>query len=137
MKNADEQVKRLLELVPQVRDRTGLNVAVSAGILTAERLALTIPLAVMAMLLTVVLALAVWANSGFAPVTAANYPAPAAAGPTDGDWLHFGNDQGGRHFSALTVIDPVNVGKLQVAWTAPLGPMPMKPVGQIDAILAG
>ena len=75
-----------------------------------------------------VLALAVWANSGFAPVPAAAYPAPAAAGADDGDWLHFGNDQGGRHFSALSAIDRSNVGKLQVAWTAPLGPMPLKPV---------
>ena len=80
-----------------------------------------------------VLALAVWANSGFAPVTAASYPAPAVAGPADGDWLHFGNDQGGSHFSALSAIDQSNVAKLQVAWTAQLGPMPLKPVGQIDA----
>ncbi|MEO6718091.1 MAG: membrane-bound PQQ-dependent dehydrogenase, glucose/quinate/shikimate family, partial [Novosphingobium sp.] len=80
-----------------------------------------------------VLALAVWANSGFAPVSAATYPVPGIAGPADGDWLHFGNDQGGRHFSALSTIDQSNVGKLAVAWTAPLGPMPTKPVGQIDA----
>lgn len=78
------------------------------------------------------LALGVWAGSGFAPVTAASYPVSAMAGPADGDWQHFGGDQGGRHFSPLTKIDQSNVGKLAVAWTAPLGPMPMKPIGQID-----
>jgi len=38
LRGPDERtMKRLLELVPQVKDRTGLNVAVSAGILSAEQ----------------------------------------------------------------------------------------------------
>jgi len=34
-----------------------------------------------------------------------------------GDWLHYGNDQGGSRFSPLDQINRTNVEKLQVAWT--------------------
>src|SRR5258705_12114486 len=33
-----------------------------------------------------------------------------------GDWLHYGNDQGGSRFSPLNQISRDNVEKLQVAW---------------------
>lgn len=81
-----------------------------------------------------VLALAVWANAGFTPVKGRGAEAEAALPlQVDGDWQHFGNDQAGTHFSPLTAIYQGNVGKLKVAWTAPLGPMPQRPVAQVDA----
>ena len=79
------------------------------------------------------LAVSVWAASGFSPVSAAKYPEAAKAGEADGDWLHFGNDQGGTHFSPLAQIDKNNAAKLRLAWSAPLGPMPQKPLAQINA----
>ncbi len=39
---------------------------------------------------------------------------PAAAG--DRDWLHYGGDPGGRHYSRLDQIDRDNVADLEVAW---------------------
>lgn len=42
--------------------------------------------------------------------------APASAGGS-GEWLHYGNDQGGSRFSPLTGITPANVTKLEPAWT--------------------
>jgi quinoprotein glucose dehydrogenase len=41
---------------------------------------------------------------------------------TRGDWLHYGNDQGGARFSPLAEITPSNVDKLEVAWEADVGP---------------
>ena len=79
-----------------------------------------------------VLALAVWAASGFNPASSRSNQAPAAT-DAPGDWLHFGNDQGGSHFSPLGAIDRTNVAGLKQAWTVPLGPMPTRPGGQMDA----
>ncbi len=79
------------------------------------------------------LGIAVAATNGFTPVAAAKDDAPAATTEASGDWLHFGNDQGGSHFSPLTQIDKNNAGKLKMAWQVPLGPMPPRPAGQIDA----
>jgi quinoprotein glucose dehydrogenase len=39
-----------------------------------------------------------------------------------GDWLHYGNDQGGTRFSPLAQITPANVDQLEVAWEADVGP---------------
>ena len=80
-----------------------------------------------------VLAAAVWSHSGFEPVIAERYPMAAAPAADAGDWPHFGRDQAGSHFSPLTEVDPGNVAQLAVAWSVPLGPFPVKPVGQIDA----
>jgi quinoprotein glucose dehydrogenase len=51
-------------------------------------------------------------------------PAPAVAAlpvqqdaAKDEDWLHYGNDQGGRRFSTLTQLTPDNVHELEPAWT--------------------
>jgi quinoprotein glucose dehydrogenase len=41
---------------------------------------------------------------------------------TGGDWRHYGNDQGGTRFSPLAQITPGNVGQLEVAWEADVGP---------------
>lgn len=79
-----------------------------------------------------VLAIAVWATSGFTPA-ASRAQQPTVAADAPGDWLNFGNDRGGSHFSPLGDIGKDNVGKLKAAWTVPLGPMPTKPAGQIDA----
>lgn len=77
----------------------------------------------------VALVAVVWANSGFRPVAAPARGAIAqAAAP--GDWPHFGNGLAGTHFSPLADIDRGNAGRLQVAWTRPVGPMPARPLGQ-------
>lgn len=46
-------------------------------------------------------------------------PLTATAG---NDWPHYGNDAGGTRFSPLTQITTSNVGKLEVAWEADVGP---------------
>lgn len=50
--------------------------------------------------------------------------AVAAVEGVPGDWLHWGNDQGGSRFSPLDQITPDNVKGLKVAWTADLGRAP-------------
>ena len=47
--------------------------------------------------------------------------APAQA--DEGDWLYYGGDQGGRHFSQAAQINTDNVAELQVAWTFRSGDM--------------
>jgi quinoprotein glucose dehydrogenase len=79
------------------------------------------------------LAFAVNANAAYQPVPAMSPPVAAPASQADGEWPHFGNTQAGTHFSPLSEINRTNASKLQVAWTAPLGPMPPSPAGQIDA----
>ncbi len=56
---------------------------------------------------------------------ASRAPTPLAQPLADiaaGDWRHYGNDAGGTRFSPLTDITPANVGRLQVAWEADVGP---------------
>jgi quinoprotein glucose dehydrogenase len=57
-----------------------------------------------------------------AGTTTAQAPSPVAATEGAGDWHNYGNDPGGSRFSTLTQITPENVGKLQVAWRAHIGP---------------
>lgn len=40
-----------------------------------------------------------------------------SAGPGDGDWLHYGNDEGGQRYSPLAQISPQNVARLENAWS--------------------
>ena len=47
--------------------------------------------------------------------------APAQA--DEGDWLYYGGDQGGRHFSKAAQINTGNVAGLRVAWTFRSGDM--------------
>jgi len=82
----------------------------------------------------VVLVGVVWFTSGYRPVEAAAYAAPLAAGPADGEWAHFGNGLAGTHFSPLTEVDASNAGKLKVAWTQIVGPMPAKPLAQNQTV---
>jgi quinoprotein glucose dehydrogenase len=82
----------------------------------------------------IVLVAAVWFTSGFAPVTAAAYPAPPMADASQGDWTHFGNGTAGTHFSPLTAINAGNAGRLKVAWSIEVGPMPAKPIGQNQTV---
>lgn len=42
----------------------------------------------------------------------------------EGEWLYYGNDQGGTRFSPLTQITPENVAGLEVAWTYRTGDYP-------------
>jgi quinoprotein glucose dehydrogenase len=55
--------------------------------------------------------------------------ASQAAPPSNpkGDWQAYGYDAGGGRFSPLTQITPANVGKLEVAWTFHMNPLPPKP----------
>jgi quinoprotein glucose dehydrogenase len=48
----------------------------------------------------------------------------APADPGQGDWLHYGNAQGGNRFSPLAQINAQNVGALTRAWTFSLGKEP-------------
>lgn len=41
----------------------------------------------------------------------------AAPASGDGQWRHYGNDQGGTKFSPLTQINRSNIGELEHAWT--------------------
>ena len=79
--------------------------------------------------LAAVLVTSVWAAAGFEPNDASTRSSRGQAGTADGEWRHIGNDQGGTHFSPLTQINRDNVSSLRVAWTAPIGPLPVKPVG--------
>lgn len=49
-----------------------------------------------------------------------------------GDWLHYGNDQGGARFSGLNQLTPDTVKDLKVAWTADLGPAPGGKLGSLE-----
>ena len=49
-----------------------------------------------------------------------------------GDWLHYGNDQGGSRFSPLDQINRTNVEKLQVAWTYRTGLTPEEMLGGLE-----
>jgi quinoprotein glucose dehydrogenase len=50
--------------------------------------------------------------------------AASSSAPLKTDWPNYGNDSGGARFSPLTEITPANVGRLKVAWTYHLNPMP-------------
>jgi quinoprotein glucose dehydrogenase len=53
--------------------------------------------------------------------------AASGAGPNDardGEWLHYGNAQGGNRHSPLAQITPANVGALRRAWTFSAGKEP-------------
>jgi quinoprotein glucose dehydrogenase len=61
--------------------------------------------------------------------------APAAVDEASarGDWLHYGNDQGGSRFSPLKQINRGNVEKLQVAWAYRTGDRTDDHVGGFEA----
>ena len=42
---------------------------------------------------------------------------------SDGEWLYYGGDQGGKHYSSAAVIDRDNVDQLDVAWVFRSGDM--------------
>ncbi len=49
--------------------------------------------------------------------------APSWAADNDGGWLHYGGDQGGRHYSSNANITKENVSELDVAWVFQSGDM--------------
>jgi len=59
-------------------------------------------------------------------------PLAAASQGTPGDWLHWGNDQGGSRFSPLDQLTPGNVKNLKVAWTADMGPAPNNKLASLE-----
>jgi quinoprotein glucose dehydrogenase len=56
-------------------------------------------------------------QAGTTSTIASGAPVAVDEASARGDWLHFGNDQGGSRFSPLDQINRTNVEKLQVAWT--------------------
>ena len=81
----------------------------------------------------IALAGAVWATSGFSPVPPAGRDPGTVAG-ADGDWIHFGNSQGGNFYSSLTGVNRSNVGKLEIAWQKTFGPRPAFPHNQMQTV---
>lgn len=65
--------------------------------------------------------------------------ARSMASPANGEWLHYGNDEGGTRFSPLDQITAANVGGLKVAWEADTGPaLPGPTAGlEVTPIMAG
>ena len=54
-------------------------------------------------------------------------PLAAQTGVTNGQWHHYGGDQGATRYSSLDTIDSTNAGNLEVAWrwkTDNFGPRP-------------
>ena len=54
-------------------------------------------------------------------------PLAAQTGVTNGQWPHYGGDQGATRYSSLDQIDPTNAADLQIAWrwqTRNFGPRP-------------
>lgn len=63
-----------------------------------------------------------WMRSGrIAAAGPVPVPQPAVAA---GDWLYYGRTAAGDRYSPLAQITPVNVGKLEVAWTFHTGDLP-------------
>jgi quinoprotein glucose dehydrogenase len=58
---------------------------------------------------------------------------PLPADPAAGDWLHYGNDQGGTRFSSLDQITPANVAKLKPIWTVHVGGIVGNPMEKLEA----
>src|SRR3546814_1032255 len=50
--------------------------------------------------------------------------AVAPANAKDGDWLNYGNDQGGSRYSPLTQLTAANVAGLEPVWTYHTRPSP-------------
>ncbi len=64
---------------------------------------------------------------------ASAFAAPLLA--ADSDWLHYGGDPGGSHFSRLTQIDRLNVDELQLAWSYRTGDIERHPELRAGAAL--
>jgi quinoprotein glucose dehydrogenase len=54
---------------------------------------------------------------------------------TANDWLHYGGDSGGSHYSPLTQIDKDNVGDLELAWSYRTGDIERHPEHKAMAAL--
>lgn len=84
---------------------------------------------------TVLLSIGVYQAAQFEPVGKRAYDERfVAVTGGDRDWSHFGGDVGGSRYSRLTDIGPANVGRLKLAWTIPLGPLPQGPIMQNQAV---
>jgi membrane-bound PQQ-dependent dehydrogenase (glucose/quinate/shikimate family) len=64
-----------------------------------------------------VAALILFLATGRAGLYGSDEPPASAGGEAAGDWRTYGNDPGGKRFSALAEIDRANVGRLRRAWT--------------------
>lgn len=73
----------------------------------------------------------IW-QTGKTSVPPGRLPQPLAE-VSGGEWLNWGNDQGGTRFSPLAEINVSNVGRLQVAWEADFGPAKPELTGAMEA----
>src|SRR3546814_12843742 len=64
-----------------------------------------------------------WIDRTTAP-SETNIAAVTPANATDGDWLNYGNDQGGSRYAPLTQLTAANVAGLEPVWTYHPGPSP-------------
>ncbi len=102
-----------------------------AGLLKGRRAERLVSLAVAAG--AVVLVIAVAQGARFQPAPSVSSPAgPAVAGAGE-DWPVFGGAPGGERYSRLAQLTPANVGKLKIAWSRSVGPVPLAPVMQNQA----
>ena len=57
---------------------------------------------------------------------------PIPTDPRAGEWLHYGNDQGGSRYSPLAQLTPANVAGLEVAWTVHVGGIVGNPMEKLE-----
>lgn len=57
--------------------------------------------------------------------------AASQAAPSSNDWPAYGYDAGGGRFSPLTQITPANAGKLELAWTYHMNPVPSQKLARV------
>lgn len=57
---------------------------------------------------------------------------PVATSGAPGDWLNYGNDQGGTRYSPLAQLTPGNVDRLKLAWSLDLGTGPGGKITQLE-----
>src|SRR5690349_15718517 len=55
----------------------------------------------------------------------------ASLAASTNDWPAYGYDAGGGRFSPLTQITPANVGRLEVAWTYHMNPIPSQKLARV------
>lgn len=67
----------------------------------------------------------------FAPVMALLLTLAAAPAAVADDWIHYGGDEGGSHYSPLSEINRENVGRLQLAWSYQTGDIARHPASQV------
>jgi quinoprotein glucose dehydrogenase len=71
-------------------------------------------------------------QAGTTSIAAIEPGSPVPADPAAGDWLHYGNDQGGSRYSPLGQLTPANVSGLEAAWTVHVGGVVGNPMEKLE-----